>query len=169
MANGNQEWECEMINMWPNAPLHISPRSSLIFRNGESEKFKLNDWKFKTSLRQWNLARTARTIMIDSLIAAKITVIEGKIAIVGTLKTNRLLWQILFIDGYSSMTQENDELSQIIRHLSWRVIHTCFNGLFFLLSFTLFFILFFFFFMCFAWPNFRVFYTETSNSCTEPP
>ena len=37
--------------------------------------------------------------MIDSLIAAKITVNEGKIAIVGTLKTNRLLWQILFIVG----------------------------------------------------------------------
>ena len=99
MANGNQEWEYEMINMWPNAPLRKNPRSSLIFRNGESEKFKLDDWKFKTSLRQWNLAKTARTIMIDSLIAAKITVIEGKIAIVGTLKTNRLLWQILFIVG----------------------------------------------------------------------
>ena len=99
MANGNQEWEYEMINMWPNAPLHKNPRSSLIFRNGESEKFKLDDWKFNTSLRQWNLAKTARTIMIDSLIAAKITVIEGKIAIVGTLKTNRLLWQILFIVG----------------------------------------------------------------------
>lgn len=56
--------------------------------------------------------------MIDSLIAAKITVIEGKIAIVGTLKTNRLSRQILSITGYSLMTQENDQLSQIIRHLS---------------------------------------------------
>lgn len=31
MANGNQEWECEMKNMWPNAPLHKNLVHRLFF------------------------------------------------------------------------------------------------------------------------------------------